>query len=112
MIDRLRNWGCNVEEALERFVNDRELYCTCFNMFLTDNSFDSLKEHVKAGDCKASFEACHTLKGVAGNLSAGPLYQAICELTERLRAGNMENAEEYVEKILKARDEVQRILAE
>ena len=59
MISRLKNWGCNVEEALERFVNDEELYCTCFNMFLTDNSFDSLKESVKAGDCKASFEACH-----------------------------------------------------
>lgn len=112
MINRLKNWGCNVEEALERFVNDEELYCTCFNMFLTDNSFDSLKESVKAGDCKASFEACHTLKGVGGNLSAGPLYQAICELTERLRAGNMEHAEEYVEKILERRNEVQRLLAE
>ncbi len=111
MIDRLRNWGCNVEEALERFVNDKELYCTCFNMFLADTTFEQLKESVKAGDCKAAFEACHTLKGVGGNLSAGPLYQAICELTERLRAQNMENAEEYVEKILKLSDEVQQLLA-
>ena len=30
MINKLRDWGCDVEEALERFVNDQELYCTCF----------------------------------------------------------------------------------
>lgn len=112
MINRLRNWGCNVDEALERFVNDEGLYCTCFNMFLVDATFEQLKEAVKNGDCKAAFEACHTLKGVGGNLSAGPLYTAICDLTERLRAENMENAEEHVEKILKYRDEVQQLIAE
>lgn len=110
MLERLRNWGCNVDEALERFVNDEELYCTCFNMFLADETFDKLKQSVKDGDCKASFEACHTLKGVGGNLSAGPLYTAICELTERLRAGNMENAEKYVETIFACKDKAQQLL--
>lgn len=111
MINQLKNWGCNVDEALERFVNDKELYCTCFNMFIADDSFNQLQENVKKGECKASFEACHTLKGVAGNLGAGPLYIAICELTERLRAGNMDDAEQFVETIFKLRDEAQQILA-
>lgn len=110
MIEELRNWGCNVDEALERFVNDKDLYCTCFNMFLADESFEKLKQKVKEGDCKGSFEACHTLKGVGGNLSAGPLYTAICELTERLRAGNMEDAQRYVDNIFKYKEEVQKIL--
>ena len=78
MINKLRDWGCDVEEALERFVNDQELYCTCFSMFLADDSFNALKQSVECGNCKASFEACHTLKGVAGNLGAGPLYAEIC----------------------------------
>lgn len=72
MIEQLKDWGCNVDEALERFVNDKELYYTCFNMFLADDSFGRLLENVKNGDGKTSFEACHTLKGVAGNLAAGP----------------------------------------
>lgn len=112
MLEWLRNWGCNVDEALERFVNDEELYCTCFNMFLADETFDKLRQSVKDGDSKASFEACHTLKGVGGNLSAGPLYTAICDLTERLRAGNMEDAEKYVDIIFERRDEALRHLAE
>jgi HPt (histidine-containing phosphotransfer) domain-containing protein len=111
MINQLRNWGCNIDEALERFVNDKELYCTCFNMFLADDSFERLKENIKNGDCKASFEACHTLKGVAGNLAAGPLYTVLCELTEHLRAGNLDDAEQHLETILKFRDEAQQILA-
>lgn len=110
MIERLRNWGCNVDEALERFVNDEELYRTCFNMFLADEAFETLKQKIKDGDCKASFEACHTLKGVGGNLSAGPLYTAICELTERLRAGNMDDAQNYVDNIFKYKEEAQQLL--
>lgn len=111
MINRLKNWGCNVDEALERFVNDEQLYCTCFNMFLADDTFEKLKQNIKDGDCKTAFESCHTLKGVGGNLSAGPLYTAICELTERLRAGNIDDAEKYLETILKYKDEAQQLLA-
>ena len=47
MINKLRDWGCDVEEALERFVNDQELYCTCFSMFLADDSFNALKQSVE-----------------------------------------------------------------
>lgn len=111
MVEKLKAWGCNVDEALERFVDDKELYITCFNMFLVDGSFDALKQSVENNDCKAAFEACHTLKGVGGNLSAGPLYQAICVLTEKLRAGNMDGALQDVETIFKYKDEAIALLA-
>ncbi len=111
MIDKLKNWGCNVDEALERFVDDKELYITCFNMFLVDPSFVSLEQALNAQDVKAAFEACHTLKGVAGNLSAGPLYQSICDLTEKLRAGSMENTQQDLEKILQLKDYALKLLS-
>lgn len=111
MINKLRDWGCDVEEALERFVNDQELYCTCFSMFLADDSFNALKQSVECGNCKASFEACHTLKGVAGNLGAGPLYAEICVLTEKFRSGNLDDAMHHVENIFKYRDEALNLIA-
>lgn len=112
MINKLKNWGCNVDEALERFVDDQELYLTCFNMFLTDPSFESLEEALNNNDVKKAFEACHTLKGVAGNLSAGPLYTSICELTEKLRAGNIENTKQDLEKIYQFKNEALEIIGE
>lgn len=111
MIDKLKAWGCDVDEALERFVDDKELYITCFNMFLVDTSFDALKQSLENNDCKAAFEACHTLKGVGGNLSAGPLYEAICVLTEKLRAGSMEGAMEDFANIEKYKQQATEILA-
>lgn len=112
MIEKLKNWGCNVDEALERFVDDQELYLTCFNMFLTDTSFERLKQAIENNDNQMAFEACHTLKGVAGNLSAGPLYIKLCELTEKLRAGNMESIKQDLEKIYQLKDEAQKMICE
>ena len=33
----LTQWGCNVEEALERFGGDIELYLECLKIFDKDN---------------------------------------------------------------------------
>lgn len=44
------------------------------------------------GDAKGAFEAAHTLKGVAGNLSLERLYRAVEKQTEFLRDGRMDQA--------------------
>ena len=98
MINKLEAWGCNVQEALERFVDDADLYVMCLNLFMDDGSFLALGEALDSGNYDAAFEAAHTLKGVAGNVSAGPLYETIETLTEKLRAQSYDGvAADYVQ---------------
>lgn len=91
IIDSLRKWNCDVTTALERFLDDEELYKSCLDIFAHDEHFGKLKEALKIKDYKNAFDSAHTLKGVAGELGLTPLYQAIIELVESLRSNNYTN---------------------
>lgn len=60
--------------------------------FLNDTSFQTLKEALPEGNKEEAFRAAHTLKGVAVNLGFDALYKHSSEITELLRAGDLENA--------------------
>ena len=55
-------------------------------MGLGDAKFEELGVAVNAGDLDKAFELCHALKGVIGNLAITPLYEALSDMTEILRA--------------------------
>ena len=103
-LDALREYGANTAEGLERCMNNEAFYLRFVNMALEDKGFDALKTAIEAGDKKASFEAAHALKGLLGNLSLTPIYDIVVELTERLRAGEDADYEDYLRRILEQRD--------
>ncbi|MEG0894395.1 MAG: Hpt domain-containing protein, partial [Oscillospiraceae bacterium] len=70
---KLIEYGVPFTEVMERFVNDEELYCSCFQSFLEDSSFVALSTAIQLKDYNMAFEYAHTLKGVAGNLGLTPL---------------------------------------
>ena len=100
MVSKLEAWGCNVQDALERFVGDVDLYVMCMNLFIEDASFEALGGAIQSKNFEAAFEAAHTLKGVAGNVSAGPLFEMIESLTGKLRENNYAGVEEDYAKIM------------
>lgn len=85
---KLENWGCDIQGALNRFLNDKDLYFECLNMFVDDENFESLKIHINNEDQRVPFSYVHTLKGVAGNLGITPLFESLSDLCEALRASN------------------------
>lgn len=76
-------------EAMERFGGNRELYERLALRYLDDPNFNALEAALRAGDAESAYRHAHTLKGVAGNLSFGPLYAAACRITQALRAGDI-----------------------
>ena len=60
--------------------------------FLDDGSFRSLKDNLEQKNGEEAFRAAHTLKGVCMNLGFDHLYKPSFEITESLRAGNLELA--------------------
>lgn len=86
-IDKLESVGINVEEALERFSGVEELFERFLKKFIDDPEFNTLETSLNEADFETAFTACHTMKGVVGNLSIIPLYKIVFEETELLRNG-------------------------
>lgn len=91
ILDELSLWGCNTQEGLNRFLQDKDLYEKCLRSFVSDESFSKLEADLKNKEYRGAFEDAYTLKGVSANLSLTPMYEAVCRVVEDLRNGPTEN---------------------
>ena len=108
-LDALRAFGADVDEGMNRCMNNEQFYIRLIGMALEDPGFGKLETALAAGDVQAAFEAAHALKGVLGNLSLTPLYAPTSELTELLRAGTAVGYEPYLQEILSQREKLRAI---
>lgn len=111
-MEKLSAWGCDVEEALERFIDDEEFYLSCLKMTTEDSGFEQLGEALKEGDVLKAFDSAHTLKGVLANVGLTPMFDIIVQIVEPLRAGQMENLMPVYEELLQANCYLKQILEE
>ena len=85
-IDMMRDYGADVDQGLERCMNNESFYLRLVGMALADAGFDKLSGCLAAGDWDGAFEAAHALKGVRGNLALTPICKPVQEITELLRS--------------------------
>ncbi|MBP3731929.1 MAG: Hpt domain-containing protein [Bacilli bacterium] len=97
-IENLRKYGANVDEGLQRCVNNEQLYLTLVNRFLDQNAFPDLKTAILDRDLEKAFHISHSLKGVIGNLSLSPLYDIIYQMTELLRNRTEMDYSDYIQR--------------
>ncbi len=86
--------GIHIKEAMER-IGDWELFRKILLKFKANHSHvsDEIKTALKNGDTELALRLAHTMKGVAGNISAYNLHKAALELETGLRQGqSSENA--------------------
>lgn len=84
----------DVDKTLDRFLNNEKLFLKFLLKFQKDETFESLRSTLAAGDSQAAFAHAHTLKGITGNLGFDNLFLPLTALTETLRAGELEKAVE------------------
>jgi len=84
-IEKLRTYGANVDEGLERCMNNEAFYLRLVNMALQDSAFGDLGAALAEKEYKAAFEHAHKLKGILANLALTPILEPVAELTELLR---------------------------
>lgn len=107
---KLGKWGCDVEGALERFINDDDFYISCLSMFVLDENIGIFMENIQKQDYDAAFENAHTIKGVAGNLGLIPIYEVIAEIAAVLKAGKIEDIDVKCKKFLMVFNEFKEIM--
>lgn len=108
MIQELRDAGVDVDGASERFMGNMALLERFLKKFPEDKNFGELIEAFDANDTERAFNAAHTLKGVCGNLSLVALFHIASEITEFLRAGDMDSARK---KLPGLQEEYEKIMA-
>ena len=84
-VEKLREYGANVDEGLGRCLNNEEFYLRMVKKELADVNFEKLAAAVGEGNARSAFEAAHAIKGAVGNLALTPIFEPVCELTELLR---------------------------
>ena len=89
-IEKLKEYGANTAEGLERCMGNEAFYLRLIGMVTADANFERLPKALKAGDLEAAFDAAHALKGVLANLSLTPLLKPAVEITELLRSRRQE----------------------
>lgn len=77
----------NVEEAMARVDNDKELYNDLVTMFLDDPQFDpeDLNRLIAEDKIQDAEKLVHLLKGIAGTLGAEKLFAASQSLDDILK---------------------------
>lgn len=86
----LKAWGCDVEGALHRCLDDEDFYCKLIKTVMLDPAFEQLGTKLEEGDISQSFDISHSLKGTLANVGLTPLYNLIVQIVEPLRAGNIQ----------------------
>ena len=108
-IESLKAYGADTDTGLARCVNKEALYLRLVKMIPNNEGFQKLKEAVGNHDLDAAFEAAHGLKGVTSNLALTPLSSPIIEITEILRNRVETDFNPLLEKIEKARKELETL---
>ncbi len=105
-INALKEYGANVQEGLERCLDDEGFYLEMVGMALDGEGFKRLSDAIESGNKTAAFEAAHALKGVLANVALTPLFNVASEITELLRAGQDANYPALLEQLLRKREEL------
>ena len=111
MNDILSDYGVNLSEVMERFVDDEELYLDCLYSFLDDPNFEELEKSIQNKDYEAAFNYAHTLKGVTSNLGLAPLLQVIVEIVEALRNHIYTNLDKQVDAVCIEHNKLKKLLS-
>ena len=98
--------GGDYDDVVRRLMGEK-LVRKFLLKFLDDKSYADLERTLSEGDYKEAFRAAHTLKGVCQNLGFDALYAPSSALTEALRGGSLDGADELFPPVEK---EYQRVV--
>ena len=98
---KLNQIGAETKDALERFMNDEEMYLKYVRNFPDEPTMAALVKAVADKNYDAAEKAVHALKGIVTSLGFVPLADATIDMLEELRDGNTKAALDAYEDVKK-----------
>lgn len=112
LMANLEEYGVNIPETMERFLNNEGFYIKCLKMLVADPQFDELGTVLRIPDYDQAFRLTHALKGVVGNMGLAPLHLAIHEMVESLRRQEYGRIDPQYREIMNQYEKVRALLAD
>ncbi|MBQ2697719.1 MAG: Hpt domain-containing protein [Clostridia bacterium] len=106
LLDQLSALGVNTAEGLNRFAQKAALFEKMLKKFPAAAADLPVLPLFEAGNLEGALANAHTLKGMTGNLSLTPLYEAYTEIVALLRADQPDQARALTEKILPLQEQI------
>ena len=103
--DLLQSGGIEVDELLDRCMDNDALAGRLLKKFSVDPTYSKLVAACAANDSAMALEAAHTQKGLCGNLALGRLFRLTTRQVELLRANDSAAALALMPKIDQAYNE-------
>ncbi len=91
--------GIDMDDLMKRLMGNAGLVRILVSKFLQDQNHQNLLAAAQAGDLTAAEHACHTLKGMCGNMSLGKLYGLYMTQLTHFRQGRPQEALAMCEEI-------------
>lgn len=110
-IEMLRELGSDVDDAMERFLDDEGFYLECLEQVLSDDNFGGLKAALENHQIQEAFDCAHTLKGLVANLGLTSLDERLGEVVEPLREGKDAGLMDKYKEIMGEREKYVEIIA-
>lgn len=100
--------GINIEEALERFDGNKELYREILNEFSkgNDNTIHEIRDAVARKDMILARRLVHTLKGTAASISANTVRAAAIEFEKAIKQEAPDGVDSLIDNLENALNEV------
>lgn len=101
LFEELKDLGVDVEEGLERVMDDEPLYEVMLGMFIdTVNSNPIEMADFEEDSIDTLIERVHILKGLTGNLAMTQLFEGYMQMLDLLRTGRPREAGKEYEQLL------------
>lgn len=111
-LNKLKEYGCDVDGALIRMLDDKEFLLQCMKAAIDEDEYELLGAALAENDVTKAFELAHAIKGVTANVGLNPLMNKVALIVEPLRAGNMTGLNDEYTDMLKIRNDIRKILSE
>lgn len=102
LADKLRPFGIDYVDAMDRFGDNAELYERLALKYLDDGHLVALQAAMEAKDYSEGYSQAHALKDVAGNLSFKDLYECAALVSDALYAGEYGAAAKHLPEVERA----------
>ena len=109
-MEKLKEYGADVESGLARCANNEGLYLRLVNICVQELVSNELETALNAGELDKAFEMAHKLKGGVTNLALTPVAEPVCELTELLRSKTPGDYDALYAQIMKKTNELSELL--
>lgn len=104
-VEKLQRSGINYQDVYDRMMGNEELVKRFMLKFLEDKTIESVISDYENQDMQELEKSSHTLKGISGNLSLKPLFEACAHMVNHIRLQQLNELDDDYRKLRKAYEE-------